>query len=70
MLDSASEVLLKVVDFLWFWFNPSFAVSFEGCVFWFVYHNSFFNILRKNILITCCCFAAVAIGADWMGSVG
>jgi hypothetical protein len=35
------------------------------------YHNSFFNILRKNILITCCCcFAAVAIGADgWVLSV-
>jgi hypothetical protein len=38
--------------------------------FGLLYHNSFFNILRKNILITCCCFAAVAIGADWMGSVG
>jgi hypothetical protein len=71
MLDSASEVLLKVVDFLWFWFNLFLRRFFEGCVFGLLYHNSFFNILRKNILITCCCL--LCRSCYWcrlMGSVG
>jgi hypothetical protein len=69
MLDSASEVLLKVAS-LGFGLTSSFAVSLKVVFFCLFYHNSFFNILRKNILIAAVCFAAVAIGADWMGSVG
>jgi hypothetical protein len=69
MLDSASEVLLKVAS-LGFGLTSSFAVSFEGCVFLFVLSQQLLQYPAKNILIAAVCFAAVAIGADWMGSVG
>jgi hypothetical protein len=52
MLDSASEVLLKVVGFLRFWFNL-FAVSFE-VFFWFVLSQQL-QYPAKEYLITCCC---------------
>jgi hypothetical protein len=71
MLDSASEVLLGCGFSLGFGLTSSFAVSFEGCFFGLFYHNSFFNILRKNILITCCCL--LCRSCYWcrlMGSVG
>jgi hypothetical protein len=65
MLDSASEVLLKVADFLWFCLTSSFAVSFEGCVFWFVLSQQLLQYPAKEypdylLLLV----AAVAIGAD------
>jgi hypothetical protein len=53
---------------LGFGLTSSFAVSFEVVFFCLFYHNSF-NILRKNILITAACFAAVAIGVGWVLSV-
>jgi hypothetical protein len=69
MLD-ASEVLLKVADFLCFCLTSS-SRFFEGCVFFGLLLSQQLLQYPANILITCCCL--LCRSCYWcrlMGSVG